>query len=674
MPWWATFLCSVVVAQGSGSSSGRPRSGEGDDRPYVEILQSTGAIDGPAKGGLSIPRWERMRLDLQVENRLQVDIDKLELEIGLVSSARADDTESSVIPGWSFKELYDGPPLAAADTAYLKIQKELPARRTSPPADEIAYRVHILSYQLLPPDLDTAIRLLGSSQWSDQRAALKSYTRTFAPQERDRLGAELALALNALPKAPRASDALRMLFAVHSIGSLGDAQHVPNLLFLPDVLDRVEWGRAVIDLATRMVAASYQNEPRLRVLPTWAREQSALLRVRAQDALEDAVRDAILRMGDAAVPPLLLQSHTAQDVKVRTRAQRLLHALGRSTVRSQLSLRNRTARLQVIAALGELSAKEPVPALLELLRGRDRELSEAAGASLKRIGSQAVEPLVDALGTRNDRAVLRVLTAINAPAALQQAAARYGIKTSAKEPLKALLDRLERHLAKERRARLITEIDRALELGRESDYTEAFALLDEVYNQDRALYMSYARPIASLYLSRGERLFARGDYDAAILTLNTGLTIHQLPKIKPLLLKAQLALTRGFIELGDLERAGEVFSSIKGVQAPQIREVEGALLSKKAQNALTRGDYGRARTLIDQAKAIVQDDTELLLADRKLMLSENLAVVVVLVLLLPAFALAVVLYIRKRLDSARMRRLALEIDRAPTTSTHDTSA
>ncbi len=161
---------------------------------------------------------------------------------------------------------------------------------------------------------------------------------------------------------------------------------------------------------------------------------------------------------------------------------------------------------------------------------------------------------------------------------------------------------------------------------------------------------------------------------SAILTLNTGLTIHQLPKIEPLLRKAQIALTRGFIELGDLERADEVFASIKGVQSPQLREVQGALLSKKAQNALIRGDYGRARTLIDQAKAIVQDDTELLLADRKLLLSENLAVVVVLVLLLPAFALAVVLYIRKRLDSARMRRLALEIDRAPSTSTHDTSA
>jgi tetratricopeptide (TPR) repeat protein len=639
-----------------------PAAPEGeDDRPYVEILQSSGAIDGPAEGGLSVPRWERVRLELRVENRLRLEVHDLELDVALVSPGDG----TTVIPGWSFRTQSTAV-LPPNEITYLRIARELPARRTSPPADEIAYRVQIRSYRLRPPDLATAIELLGSPTRSDQRAALRSYQPIGDAEIEKGLGDELALALATLPAAPAASDALRMLFAVHAMGSLNDAEHVANLLYLPDTLDRGAWGRAVIDLATRMVAASEEDEPRLRVLPTWAREQSALLKVRAADTLDDAARDAILRMGDAAVPNLLRHSHTAPEPEVRARAVRLLHALGRSTVRSQLSLRDQHARLEVIAVLGELGSPEPVPALVEILRARDREQSKAAGEALKRIGASAVDPLVDALGTPRDRPLIEVLGAIadKAPGAIHAACQRYGLAVDANEKIGSTIERLQLHLFQEQRARLMAEVDRALELGREGSYTEAFNRLDAVFAQDAELYMSFAKPIAKLYVARGRQLFARGDYDATIQTVRTGLSIHSSPEATELLTEAQLQLALGLIELGELDRAQQTIETIQsGVLTAEVRKVEGHLLAKKARAAIDGGDYGRARTLIDRARAIHADDPDLVFADRRLLVSENLAVVIVLSLLLPAFVLAIVLYIRRRLDSARMERLATEIDR-----------
>jgi tetratricopeptide (TPR) repeat protein len=337
-------------------------------------------------------------------------------------------------------------------------------------------------------------------------------------------------------------------------------------------------------------------------------------------------------------------------------------------VKSQLSLRDPAARLEVIEVLGELGSAEPVPALVEILRARDPDQSKAAGEALKRIGASAVDPLVDALGTPRDRPLIDVLNAIGAKShdAIHSALYRYGLEVDPKEKVESEIERLHLHLFQEQRARLMTEIDRALELGREASYTEAFNRLDAVFAQDSALYMSFAKPIAALYVARGRQLFARGDYDATIQTVRTGLSIQSSPEAIQLLTEAQLQLAQGLIELGDLDRAQQTIESIQsGVLQTEVRKVEGHLLAKKARTAIDEGDYGRARTLIDRARAIHAEDPDLEFADRRLMLSENLAVVIVLSLLFPAFVLAVVLYIRRRLDSMRMERLAIEIDRAP---------
>ena len=133
------------------------------------------------------------------------------------------------------------------------------------------------------------------------------------------LRAEIAAQLRNARGAPSASDALRMLLAIRAVGSLGLPGLIPNLLALPERVDRPRWAGAVIELGRRMGEASEAEDPRLEILPAWAREPTALLTVRAQDALDDAVRDSILSMGDLAVPALILESHRRERPAARRR-------------------------------------------------------------------------------------------------------------------------------------------------------------------------------------------------------------------------------------------------------------------------------------------------------------------------------------------------------------------
>ena len=633
-----------------------------DDAPYVEILQDLGAIDGPSEGAVGLPSWERVRIDLEVVNRLPFEVQGLVLEVKLVHATR----DEGAIPGWSFKETVDDVVLAPTDQTYLRLSRALPARRSSPRAEEIAYRVQIESYRVHPPDLETSLRLLRSSAPSDQRAALDTYAAGEAPKRARRAAAlELALTLAALPATPTAPDALRMLFAIQALGSLHAAEHVPALLELPERLDRAAWGRAVLELATRMVAASAAREPRLLVLPSWARTQSALLRVRAEDALEEAVRDALLRMGDAAVPALLLTSHVSASQPAGARARRLLHALGRSTVRSQLALRSREHRLRVVEALGKIGAPEPVPALAELLRETDSRVRGAAQAALLQIGAAAVGPLVDGLGVPGDEATVKTLEqlALRFGPAITAAARAYGVTPAPKEAPKALVTRLRARLAEARKRNLEAEADQALAEGKQGDWGPALLRLNAVFEQDRAVYMSRADAVAELYFDRAQALLTRGDYDAAVETARTGLSIAEHPRGEGLLLDAQVALIRGFTELGDLARADEVLATVHSQpQRPALTRARGRLMVKKAAAALDRGDTGLARALVDKARLLEIVDPDLEDTHRRLLMNENLAVVLGMSLFVPAALLALVLLVRRRMQHARMSRLTEAID------------
>jgi tetratricopeptide (TPR) repeat protein len=368
------------------------------------------------------------------------------------------------------------------------------------------------------------------------------------------------------------------------------------------------------------------------------------------------------------VPSLLAEAQMGSVPGVRARAQRLLHALGRATLRSQLSLGDRESRLQVIFVLGAIGSADLVPALADILRGADEKQREAAMKAIQKIGAPAVDPLVAMLGTKNDQPVLDALRSLGPGAhkAFLAAAARYGIMREPGQTPEQVIGRLALHLQEEQRARLAQEVERALELGREGGYTEAFERLNRVYAQDRDLYLSYAKQIAGVYLSRAERLVARGDYDAAVYTLHEGQGVHPLAEAGVLLMTAQLALARGYIELGDLKTAETVLNEADPeVKNAEARAVRAKLLSIQAEQALEAGKYGEARTLVERARSLRLDVQEIRSANRRLLFAENLAIVIVLALMIPAALLALVITVRRRAQAARLRRLALAIDTEP---------
>ena len=143
------------------------------EAPLLSIIESSGAVDGPLGGHSDRPSWERVRLEVRVQNRLRQRVTDLEIELALLSAVGR--PASAPIPGWTFREVVADTSLAPEAVTDLIIERELPARRSSPPADEIAYRVRILGYRIRPPDLATAVELLGSPRRSDQRAARLSF-------------------------------------------------------------------------------------------------------------------------------------------------------------------------------------------------------------------------------------------------------------------------------------------------------------------------------------------------------------------------------------------------------------------------------------------------------------------------------------------------------------------
>lgn len=90
--------------------------------------------------------------------------------------------------------------------------------------------------------------------------------------------------------------------------------------------------------------------------------------------------------------------------------------------------------------------------------------------------------------------------------------------------------------------------------------------------------------------------------------------------------------------------------------------MRSSLLARRAELAMAKGEYAKARGFVDSAKRLGPGDERLRGLDRRLLLTENLPVVIVLGLLIPAALLASILLLRHRLHIARIRRLESVID------------
>lgn len=621
------------------------------DLPRVEVVETRGEVDGPASGPSGAPRWERVALELTVVNRLSRAVGDFEFEVELVRSHPV----PTSIPGWSFVVHQSDLWLEPSARHVVRVEQPLPERRETLAAPDINFRVRLARYRVDAPDLDTAVALLGSGSESDQRAALDSFeAERLTRGERDAAVDRLAAALDRLPRWPSASDALRLLFALRALGRLGASDQVPRILALTDRLDEDAWGKAVVDLAGRILAVRQEDEPRLEVLPSWAQKKSALIEMKAQDAVREAVRDAIVRMGDAAVPGLMRIVHDERDPAQRERAWRLLVALGRPTVRSQLRLSERTPELEAIRAAGDLRLQDAAAPLVELLDQESALIRQAARDALTELGGAALPALEARLGRPGDEEAAKLM-----PRVLRRASTRWSHRAAdaARAHVEAL--RAARRADHEHVAR--QTIRRALELAEAGDRRAALRALDAIYESDPELYMRFAAPIARVYERHAEALFAAQNFDAALEAARNGASVRWSPSLQSLAHRARLALVRGYVELED-------WSSASALLDPRSRDDDTRALSTRVsagevREALSSGNRGLARAILNRARIEAPRDPTLRALHRRMLWLENLPTAIGVVLCGLAAIVALIVGLRRSLERARMRQLEAVLDR-----------
>jgi hypothetical protein len=621
------------------------------DIPRVEVVETRGQVDGPASGPSGAPRWERVALELTVVNRLSHAVGDFEFEVELVRSRPM----PTAIPGWTF--VVEKPELWLEPSArhVVRVEQALPERRETLAAPDINFRVRLARYRVDAPDLDTAVTLLGSASESDQRAALDSFeAERLTRGERDAAVERLAAALDRLPRSPSASDALRLLFALRALGRLGASHQVPRILALTDRLDEEAWGRAVVDLAGRILAVRQEDEPRLEVLPSWAQKKSALIAMKAQDAVREAVRDAIVRMGDAAVPGLMRIVHDERDPAVRERAWRLLVALGRPTVRSQLRLSERTPELEAIEAAGDLRLRDAAAPLVELLDQESALIRHAARDALTELGLAALPALEARLGRPHDDEAARLM-----PRILRRASPVWSGRSP--EVVRAHVADLRAARRAAHRARAEAAIRDALERAEAGEPRAALKDLDAAYEADPELYMRFAAPISRVYERRAETLFAAEDFDAALETARDGLSVRWSPSLQALAHRARLALVRGYVEIEDWSSAEALLDG--GSRDEATRALATRVSAGKVREALRSGNRGLARAVLNRARLEAPGDPTLRALHRRMLWLENLPTAIAVLLSAAAAVVALVVGLRRHFESARMRHLEAVLDR-----------
>lgn len=636
-----------------------------DDEPLVQLLESRAVVGGTPAA--TDRQWEAIVLSLHFRNRLPVEVSHLELEIALLGTG-AEEKNETPIPGWKFQHGFDDTRLPPLDEHFLLVEHPLPSQRRARSADEIGYRASIRSYRIRPPSIDLALQLLLSSAVADQVAAFRSYSALPDAPLPDSAIDELGVVLSDEPKIHSATNALRLLFAIRAAGSVMTPKLVEPLLDLVPRVANPAWRAALDALISRLAEASEADEPRLRLLPSWAPNPPAHLTEPHAEMFREAIRESLTRLGDLAVPGLVRVAGRDLDGSKRVFARGLLHALGRPTARAQLSVSDRSTRLLVIEALGDLGSAEPVGALAELTQSRDHLVRRAALSALARIGPAAVEPLVDALGTPNresQAAIISVIRELGAPAAapLRAAAARYGVLLEAASSFDAQVSQLAERLSQAAEQRWTAELERGLRLGAEGRYDEAFRSLDAVYAASPELYMKEATAIAAIYLARARALFLRGNFDAAVTALRVGQSVAVSPEATELLVQSRLELARGFLALDAIDRAEEMLSSGDLThEREDVRTMRSNLLARRAELAVAQGEYSKARSFVDSARRLGASDQRIRALHRRLVLTENLPVVLVLLFLVPAALLVTILFLRHRLHLGRIRRIETAID------------
>ena len=628
----------------------------------LELVTTRGALDGTGAGFGDSASWETLSLELRLRNHLGVAVGDIELDVELLAGAET----PKPIPGWRFSAVPLDLTLDAGSERRVELRRRLPDLRRPPRAEDVSYKVRIHAYRVMRPGLGLAFRLLGSAAPSDQRAALRMFLPGpgIGPEARERLRRDLSATLRTLPEEPTATDALRMLLAIRAIGTLGLDEEVDLLLSLPDRTDKEAWGRAVLELASRMVVASQPDDPRLDVLPRWARRVATLLQVTARDALLEATREAVARIGEAALPALVRATGPDRPEAVRARARALLERLGRATPRSQVLFGDLEVRARTMRALAAIGATEAVPALVEALAGPE-EAAFAARRALLTLGASAVGPVAETLGRSDDGPRRTLLTELGRrhPGALRAVARLYRVEGWRRRRPEEIVAAISDRRAWERSIRVETRIREAIELGAEGAFRSALERIEGVRKEDPERYAFHADPIARLHLARAEQLLERGDYRAALDVLDVGRRLRALPEIEMRTTDARAALASGFLRLGELAQAETELERAPVTGRADVVELRARLLEAKARAALEAGDLFRARIHVRQARSLEPERVSLRLLERRIFLAEHFVEAIVLGGCGLGLALLFAVLTRRVLDRRRVEALTRALDR-----------
>jgi HEAT repeat protein len=183
----------------------------------------------------------------------------------------------------------------------------------------------------------------------------------------------------------------------------------------------------------------------------------ALAALLPEEEMRAPVAEALARLGPASAPALdaliaQFKSTSADDAALPP-LRKAIAAIGAPAVAAVARLledADPALRLRAAQTLEEIgpNAKAATPALVAALLGESKELAEAAGRVLAKLGADAVPPLIEAL--KDERAAARASAArllgqLGAPAALPALAA---LKPLEKDPDPAVQAAAKEALAK----------------------------------------------------------------------------------------------------------------------------------------------------------------------------------------------------------------------------------
>jgi len=635
---------------------------EPDDQGFVRIEASQGEVTQRPPEPMG---QHYLRLEVELHSRLPIESSDFELEVVLLYEGRE-------IPGWRLTQRYESTRLLPQTQMRLDLSRVLARQRRNIKLPKIQYRVRLLRYRLNSVNLDLMVRLLESPHSADQAAAISSLVpprsevliRSHLETTKQIIQKELAREL----KSPTARDALRLLLALRAVSKLGLVSLLDPVVSWFSVQDQELWGRAIVDLAHRLVSESNRNEVRVGLLPQWARS-SLTHDHRVPRALQDVIFGCITRQGDKIIPELVLLAHRHRDSKTGAAATKILEAMGRSQPAQQLALEKEDNRVRMIQVMGELKQTDAIDELIRLLESPRVPTVTATVIALRTMGRSSVPALVKVLGrddTRSRKMATKSLVDIlrERPALKTKLSKEHDISLKTHVSLEQFVEALARNQNEQWKRALSYEIDAALSLAESGNYEEGFKRLNQIYVQSPRLYMKRADRISTVYLSHAEALYLSGNFDEAKHAARSALQLDDSRNARSIYARISLALAEGMIELGLLGQAQVELESIDPAVEDLARHSRLRLITKlkMARLALARGDYARARAQTDRAHAINPDDAQVQSLYMQLLVLENLVPIGVLAVLVLALALALVVRLRNRYSRHRFVRIQSQID------------